>query len=181
MKFRAYSSQAIVLKRKDYGEADRVITLFSLDQGKVTFIAKGVRRLTSRKRSSLEVFSHIEFLAHEHQGMDVLVETRILQDFSLLRTSLPRAAAGYFALETIDKLFQTHKANPEVFSLLLTYLDRISSGVSLKKTRERFITDLLVILGFWNPERQLSNPDIFLQSVLERPLSTLRVGPKMTQ
>ena len=78
---RSFGSNAVVLSAKSYSEADKIITVFSKDFGKLTLMAKGVKRLKSRKRGSLEVFSNIKFFAHKGRGMPVVTEVEIIDNF----------------------------------------------------------------------------------------------------
>jgi len=63
VKQKTYSSEGIILSRKNYGEADRILTVFSKNYGKVTLLAKGIRKLISKKRGHLEIFSEVKFSA----------------------------------------------------------------------------------------------------------------------
>jgi len=61
---RTFHAQAVVLRHIEYGEADRILTLFSLERGKFQAIAKGVRKIKSRKAGHLEPFTYVSlFLA----------------------------------------------------------------------------------------------------------------------
>ncbi|HVN15979.1 MAG TPA: DNA repair protein RecO, partial [Anaerolineales bacterium] len=57
---RSFRMEAIVLRHGDWGEADRLLTLYTREQGKVRAIAKGARKLTSRKAGHLEPFTHVK-------------------------------------------------------------------------------------------------------------------------
>ena len=64
MKPRSYTSEGIVLARRNYGEADRILVIYSKNFGRVSYMAKGVRRPKSRKRGHIEVFNYIKFQAN---------------------------------------------------------------------------------------------------------------------
>ncbi|MFH1792345.1 MAG: DNA repair protein RecO, partial [Patescibacteria group bacterium] len=61
MKQRNYSTEAIILATKDYSEADRILVVYTKDFGKLSLIAKGVRKTTSKKRGHLEIFNYLKF------------------------------------------------------------------------------------------------------------------------
>ena len=82
MKIRTYSSEGIILARKNYSEADRILTCFSKSYGKISLLAKGIRKLKSKKRGHLEVFSHIKFSASRGHGMDIITEVETINTFS---------------------------------------------------------------------------------------------------
>jgi len=69
-----YSAEAVVLRKVDYGEADRILTLFTRERGKLPAIAKAVRRAKSRMSGQLDVFSHGQMLLAEGRRMDVVTQ-----------------------------------------------------------------------------------------------------------
>ena len=84
----SYSEEGIVLARKNYGEADRIVSIYSQNHGRISSIAKGVRKLSSRKRGHLEVFSHIRFQAVNGKGLDLMTEVETVENFGEIRKSL---------------------------------------------------------------------------------------------
>ena len=72
MKLRTYSSEGIVLSRKNYGEADRILVILSKNFGKLSLLAKGIRKIKSKKRGSLEIFCQIKFSAVNGHGFDIM-------------------------------------------------------------------------------------------------------------
>jgi len=176
---KTYSSYGIVLARKNYGEADRIISIYTKDFGRLSFIAKGVRKLTSRKRASLEVFTHIIFLAHRGKSLDLIVETQILDSFRSIRKSLRKVSLAYFFCEVVGRITREGEKNEELYDLFLNYLESLRNSRELKSLRLVFISEVLTLLGFWPRGKALPNPDSILESVLERQLSTVRVGKKL--
>ena len=79
------------MARQNYSEADRILKLFTKHYGKVSIIAKGVRKPKSRKRGSLEVFGHIKFAASRGKNLDLMTEVEIIDSFELVRKSLKRS------------------------------------------------------------------------------------------
>jgi DNA repair protein RecO (recombination protein O) len=75
---RVYRTEAIVLHHREIGEADKVLTIYSADQGKFDAIAKGVRRPTSRKSGHLEELSHSSLLLAHGRTLDVVTQCEVL-------------------------------------------------------------------------------------------------------
>src|SRR3990167_232676 len=98
MKPRNYTSEGIVLARKNYGEADRIIVIYSKHFGKLRLLAKGVRRPKSRKRGHIEVFSRLKFQVSRGKGMDLITEAEIIQNFSEIRKSLKKVTVAFFCI-----------------------------------------------------------------------------------
>lgn len=176
---RRYTSYGLVLKRKDYKEADRIITIFSQDYGKVTVLAKGVRKLKSRKRGHLEPFSLIFFQAAKGKNIDVLEEVETIYSFQKLRKGLKKATVAYFFVEVIDKVLREGEVNNDLYKIMLFYLRSLLKAKELKRLRENFIKDVMINLGFWPEDKDLPKPDRFLESVLHKKLSTTLIGKKI--
>ncbi len=177
-----FSSQAIVLSQRDYGEADRIVILFTQNHGKLSFLAKGVRKPKSRKRGNLEVFNLIKFSGTKPmEGLGMITEVDIVENFPQLRTDLKKMAVGYFLLETIQKITRDDEKHEIVFGLLHKYLYLICETDNIGALRKSFITEVLIELGFWPGGSKLSDPDGFLEDILEKRLNSVRVGKRILQ
>lgn len=179
MKLHNFSDEGIILKRNDFSEADRILVIFSKNHGKVSVLAKGVRKLTSRKRGHIESFSHIRYSATLGSGMSVITETETINNFEAIRQDLKRIAVAYFFLETVNKITNDQESHPHVFDLLLDYLLELETSSKLKALRTEFTRKILVELGFWDAQKQMINSDQVLENVIERKLSSIRVGKKL--
>jgi len=178
---RIYSSEGIILKRKNYGEADRILTVFSKHFGKNTFLAKGVRKLASKKRGHLEIFTQIKFSAVTGKGFDILTETISINNFSKVRLSLNKVSLAYYFCEVVNKITREGEKQSIVYGLLSTALEQLSTAKNLKILRKQFILDLLIDLGFWPESRKMIDHDIELEEVLERQIYSVRVGKKVLE
>jgi DNA repair protein RecO (recombination protein O) len=176
MKAHSYSSEGIVLARKNYNEADRILSVYTKSHGRMSYIAKGIRKPKSRKRGHLEIFSHINFHAVVGRGIDLMTEVEIIDDFSPVRKNLKRVSLAYYICEVIGKITHEGEANLSLFNLILQSLKQLESEMELKKLRLDFIYNLLTLLGFWPAGKDLANPDEKLEEVIERQLYSKRVG-----
>jgi len=176
---RSYSSEAIVLARRNYSEADRIIVVYSKDYGKLSLIAKSVRKTKSRKRGSIEVFSHIRFSAAKTKSLDILTEAEIVSTFSQIRKNLKKVAVAFYFTEVVGRLTHEGEKNEKLFSLLLKYIHSLRKETALKKLREKFIKDVVVLLGYWPKGKPINNPDLLLEEITERNINSVRVGKKL--
>ncbi len=142
-------------------------------------IAKGIRKLTSRKRGHLEIFSYIRFQAVEGHGIGILTEVETINSFESFKKDLKKVSLAYFFCEVIGKITHEHERNDGIFELILNYLEKLQFEDRLKSLRMNFILDLLVIAGFWPKEKKLVNPDEKLEEVIERSINSIRVGRKV--
>ncbi len=123
---RVYSAEAVVLRRTDLGEADRIVTLYTPRQGKLRAVAKGSRRPTSRLGGHLELFTHSRLLLAKGRELDIITQAETVSSFIGLRNDLWRATFAYYAAELVDRLTVDRNPEPDVFDLLVKALDHIA-------------------------------------------------------
>jgi DNA repair protein RecO (recombination protein O) len=118
----SYSSEAIVLKRIDLGEADRVLTLFTPHKGKVHVIAKGVRRITSKRAGHLELLSHSQLQLALGRTFDIVTQAEARESFLHLRSEMWHTTCGFYLAELVDRFIEDNTEHSNVYNLLLNAL-----------------------------------------------------------
>ncbi len=169
---RVVTLEAIVLKRKNAGEADRLLTVFTRRKGKLRIVAKGVRKITSRRGPHVEVFNRV--LATVHDGK-TLTEVSTMETFAPVRKDLSRVGAAYYLCELVDGLLPEAQPHDDVFALLLqafTTLGTVEKS-RVPVLRERFARSLLRKLGFLAEGKEIPDIDRYIESLLERKLKTV--------
>lgn len=175
----SYSDEGIVLARRNFGEADRILSIYTKNHGRVSTIAKGIRRPISRKRGHLEVFSYIRFQITDGKSIGILTEVETLNNFEIVRKDLKKVSLAYFFTEVIGKITHEHERNDGIFELILNYLEKLRFETRLRSLRLNFIHELLTITGFWPKGKILASPDEKLEEVVERSINSIRVGRKV--
>jgi DNA repair protein RecO (recombination protein O) len=137
-----------VLRHRKIGEADRVLTVFSADQGKFDVIAKGVRRPTSRKSGHLEELSHSSLLLAQGRSLDVVTQCEGIESLAGLRSNLEQLSAAFYISELVDRFAAERQENRAVFELMLCCLRGLDGGVSAGLTLRYFEIQLLGHTGF---------------------------------
>ncbi len=179
MRSKRYSSEGIVLARRNYSEADRILVVYSKKFGKISLMAKGVRKLNSRKRGSLEVFSQIKFSASKGKNLDLITEVEIIDSFPKVRENLKKVAVAYYLMEVVGRVTREDEKNEQLYHKTLATLKALKKSKALRKLREEFIYHILVLLGFWPKGKPMDNPDSVLEDIVERQMSSARVGKKL--
>jgi DNA repair protein RecO (recombination protein O) len=132
-----YPIEAIVLKRTDLGEADRVLTLLTPTKGKFHAIAKGIRRPISKKAGHLELLSHSQLHVAVGRNLDIITQAEIRENFLLLRNDLWHMTCGLYLAELVDRSIEDDTQHPEVYNLMLGMLRGIQEDViDLQKHKE---------------------------------------------
>jgi DNA repair protein RecO (recombination protein O) len=141
---RTYKTEAVVLRSLRFGEADRVLHLYTLERGRVGAVAKGIRRTKSRFGARLEPLSHVELVLHEGSG-----ELHTVTGVDLLRAHRParedsyRLGVGFVGLEAMLRLFPEQEANARAFEALTRFLDLLDEAEP--RPGERAATDPLAL------------------------------------
>lgn len=115
-----YHADAIVIRSREYGESDRILTIFSRENGKIQAIAKGVRKPKSRQRGGTQLFTYADFLIHKGSSLDTVSQVSPKESFPHLWDDLDRTLAATGVAELLDISVMTGQPQPELFTLTLT-------------------------------------------------------------
>lgn len=167
-----FKTEGIVLKRANYGEADRILTIFTKHFGKITAIAKGIRRTTSRKGGNLELFNQVRIFVAQGRNMDLITEAETINSFRDWRKDLKKVAVAYQLCELIDKLSAEGVENDEVYEILINYFSNLPSITNYQLLITDFELSLLQSLGFWPRGRPVGNLDLdaYIENLINRKL-----------
>lgn len=170
---RTYKTEGVILKGFNFGEADRILTIFTKHYGKIKARAPGVRRLSSRKAGNLELFNQVRIFLAKGKTFDVLTEVEVINSFEKARKDLKKVSLFYYLVELVERLTAEEQENQQVYNLLVETFRRLLKGDSLKKIVVEFQKKILEILGFGVPEsddfKVLQN---FIEDIIERRLAT---------
>lgn len=145
---RLYRTEAVILKRTDFGEADRVVTLYTPHLGKFRAVAKGVRRLTSRKAGHLELFTHAQLLLAAARSLDIITQAETVRSYPALRADLARASRAYYAAELLDRFTGEGIENRPLFELLLKVLAWLDAEPNIDLLMRFYELHLLELVGY---------------------------------
>lgn len=145
---RVYRSEAVVLRRFNLGEADRLLTLYTPNHGKVKAIAKGVRRPKSRKAGHLEPFTHVQLMLARGRNLDIITQAEAIDTYPQLREDLVLIGQASYIIELVDAFTVERDENRLLFGLITTTLDRLAHLDSVEATIRFFELRLLESVGF---------------------------------
>jgi len=180
---RSYKTEGIVLKRVNYGEADRILTVYTKHYGKIRVMAKGVRKLTSRKAGSLEVFNQAVLFLVKGKNMDLITEAQTVNLFSSWRKDLLKVGVAYYLCELVDKLTPEEQPHPAIFNYLRDSLAEIGKG-SLAEIIKTFERNILEELGFgipeeWQKEKGSLKP--YIESIIEKKINSAEILKRINE
>ncbi len=138
MRDRLYRVEAIILKRTDIGEADRLLTLYTPDLGKIRAVAKGARKPSSRKSGHVELLMHSELLLAKGRQLDVVTQAETRHAFLPLQSDLQRLAYAYYLAELVDRFTEDGVENRPLFDLMLNALGWLTDDSNAPALLARF-------------------------------------------
>lgn len=148
----AYKSKGIVLRSMRYGEADRILDLYTRDVGFVSAIAKGIRRTRSRFGGRLEPLSCVDFMAYGGRNLDTITQVEVLRSFHGVRENLARFEAAGDMVGSVRALSGGGEADRRVFNLLYKALAALEERDSGFRAVEAAFSLKLAILSGYAPQ-----------------------------
>jgi DNA repair protein RecO (recombination protein O) len=145
---RIYRTDAVVLSRLDFGEADRILTVYTPHLGKVRVIAKGARRPTSRLLPHLEYFTRSRLMLAKGRELDVVTGAETLDLHLELRDNLDAYGHASHCVELLLRMTEDRQENEAAYDLLVRTLRLLADGVDPFAVTRHFELGLLTLLGF---------------------------------
>lgn len=148
---RSFRVEAIVLRHSDWGEADRMLSLFTLEMGKIRAIAKGVRKARSRKAGHLEPFTRVSLLLARGRDILIITQAETIKAFPVLQKAaddLLRISYASYVVELLDRFTYEEGENPALYYLLADTLARLTSPANPDLVVRYYELRLLDLVGF---------------------------------
>ena len=145
---RTYKSEGIILKGIPLGEADRIVTIYTLGSGKLRLVAKGVRRSRSRMSGYLEPLTYVSISVAEGRNIDTITEVEIIQSFREIREDLLLVSKGLYFAEIVDKFTVDRSPGSAEFKLLFDGLGRLKASYTTDLALRYFEMQMLKITVF---------------------------------
>ena len=147
--FRSLRAEAIVLRHTDWGEADRLLTLYTREQGKVRAVAKGARKINSRKAGHLEPFTRVKLQLARGRDLLIVTQAESVDAYQPLREDLTRMSAAAYIIELLDRFVPDEEVSvPSLYRLLTETLARLSTEPDPWLPVRYYEMRLLDFLGF---------------------------------
>lgn len=147
--FHSYRVEAVVLRHVDYGEADRILTLYARQLGKTRALVKGARKITSRKAGHLEPFTQVKLQLAKGRDLPLVTQADTLEAYLPIRDDLVLTGQAAYVVELLDRLtYEDGLENPEIFQLLTETLKRLATKTDPWLATRFYEMRLLDQLGF---------------------------------
>jgi len=171
----AYKTEGIILKRMSFGEADKILTIYTKHYGKIRAVAKGIRKIKSRKGGNVELFNQSIVFLIRGRNLDILTEAQVINSFKAWRHNLEMVVLAYYFCELVDKLTPDGQANGYLYDILRSFLGKIGQEGYLGGLARSFEEKVLIELGFGIPQALRGKEESlksYIEEVSERKLNS---------
>ena len=146
---RSFRVEAVVLRHNDWGEADRLLALYTRERGKLRVVAKGARRIRSRKAGHLEPFTRVTLQLARSRDLPIVTQAETVDAYLPLREELVKTGNAAYVVELLDRFtYEDATENQAIFRLLTETLGRIASEPDPWRSVRFYELHMLDLLGF---------------------------------
>ncbi|HEY4484537.1 MAG TPA: DNA repair protein RecO [Candidatus Paceibacterota bacterium] len=153
--------KGIVIKKVDNGEYNQLVTLYTKDFGKVTAVAKSIKKPSSRQAPHLDVLNLVDFLLVLGKNYPIITSAQSVETFAGIKSSLSKSAVALFILETFNNLIYDHEKDSALWSFALSFLDQLENRVlNFSEVKDYLVgtqKELINLLGY---SQEIKNEDI---------------------
>jgi len=145
---RSFRLEGVVLRHSDWGEADRLLTVFTREMGKLRLVAKGVRKLRSRKAGHLEPFTQVSLQVSHGRDLPIITQAETVNAYLPLKEDLLLLGYASYVVELLDRFTYEEGENRSLYRLLVDTLTSLACGDEVERTLRYYEIRLLDLLGF---------------------------------
>lgn len=143
-----FRSKSFILKRQDFKEYDRLLTVYTEKLGKIEVVARGIKKITSKLAGHLEPFNLIDLMVAKGKYRDRVAGSLILENFIQIRSNLEGIILGSYFNEVVDFLTRLHEADKETFTLIQKVYLTIDDYLERNKEKADFRHCYLILLSY---------------------------------
>jgi len=171
---RSYKTEGIVLRRKNIGEADKVLTVFTQKYGKIQVKAPGVRRIISKRSAHIELLNCSILTLYKSPRLQIplVTEAQTLKNYALIKDDLRKIGFAFYICELVNNFCPENQESYKIFYLVKNTLLLLENSLNPAFIVDNFEKELLELLGFVPKSYQLQNRQSFMENILERSLKT---------
>lgn len=147
----SFHAEAVVLRHNDWGEADRILLLYTREMGKLRVVAKGVRKIRSRKAGHLEPFTRVRLYLARGRDMPIVTQAETVEAYQPLREALILTGYAAYIVELLDRFTYEEGSNHFVYNLITDSLARLA-GPDMPWLVVRYYEIQLLDLVGYRPE-----------------------------
>lgn len=153
-------TEGIILKEADLNEVDRLLTVYTKDLGRVNVSAKGVKKLESKLRYSIEPISYVQLILVEGKNFLILKDAVLIDEFLKTKENIKKIKVAREITEIIDEAIIGEERDEGIWNLILTSFEELNVGYQVSYIKQDFQKNLIKLLGY-DPEKIKDLKDIY--------------------
>ncbi|OGK62222.1 DNA repair protein RecO [Candidatus Roizmanbacteria bacterium RIFOXYB2_FULL_38_10] len=170
---RYLKTEGIVIKKRQLMGKDTIITFFTLEQGKITAIAKGVRKIVSKRLSSLMTGNLIQMVLYERKEYYYIQSAQIISIFSRIKKDEQLLKQLYFFLFILDQLLPERQKETSIYFLFKRFLIELSRGELEPIRMKHYCDNLLTHSGYRVEADTLVETIVRIEQIMGKKVSSL--------
>ncbi len=172
---RSFKVKGLILKRANFGEADQIIHFLTLEYGNFAAVAKGVRRLRSKKMGTLEPGNLVHAFFIRTKGLPLVTQIGQRKSIDFSQLDLKQMKLLLQLLETFDKLFVEEELDRYSFQQILSLRQLVLNRAEPRSAIQTQLADLISHLGFQHPQQShFSSLTAYIEALTETQLNSGR-------
>jgi DNA repair protein RecO (recombination protein O) len=162
-----HKTKGIIIKKKELLDLDNLITVFTEDLGKINVLAKGIKKINSRRAPHIQTANLINIILSSKDNRYYLQESSIISGFSSIKKSPKKMSLLYYLFTIIDKLLPENEREHDVFKITLRFLIILSKAEKYnERLMEKYLNLILKKLGYIRRNKELSELHGFIEEIL---------------
>ncbi|WP_456278249.1 DNA repair protein RecO [Bacillus sp. AK128] len=141
--------EGIVVRTNDYGETNKIVTIFTRELGKIGVMARGAKKPSSRLSSISQLFTYGYFLVQSGKGLGTLQQGESISSMKYIKSDIIATAYASYVVELTDKGVEERQGNPYLFELLHQTLNYMNEGLDLEILKMIFELKMLQVIGLY--------------------------------
>jgi DNA repair protein RecO (recombination protein O) len=141
--------EGIIIRTNDYGETNKIITVFTRELGKIGLMARGAKKPSSRLSSISQLFTYGYFLVQTSKGLGTLQQGESITSMKHIKADIIAMAYASYIVELTDKAMEEKKGNPYLFELLYQTLNYINEGLDIEILTMIYELKMLQVIGLY--------------------------------
>ena len=148
----SYKAKAISWKTAPFAEADKLVTLFTREYGKIRAIAKSARKIPSRLAGRVEPLTYAEYFVAKGRSLDIISQVEVFESFQPVREGEKTLPAALYMLKLVNSGTVDGQKNSELFDLLLDSLLRLKTGEAGRQVARDFVRKFVILEGIYKED-----------------------------
>jgi len=170
---RVLKTEAIVFKKNSLLNKDVIITFLTQELGKVRVLAKGIKKITSRRLPHVQTGNLLKIVIHKNNDRFFLSETQLISSFSQIKNDPTKINYLYYFLFVLEKILPEDQKEDLIYVITKHYLVDLAKNIFTKDKLVSYLNKVLIKLGYLHKGRSFNELNFFIQEIINEKIPPL--------